>query len=85
MNVFPKPESAPIAQLHQIQCGLCLSPVLQGVDPRFGLLNCNHAFCLGCIRNWRATHFDANNNENPRLLDCKEVTLLHSPFEHMDR
>ena len=74
-----KPESAPIAQLHQIQCGLCLSPVLQGVDPRFGLLNCNHAFCLGCIRNWRATHFDANN-ENPRSCpDCKEVTYFIVP------
>jgi E3 ubiquitin-protein ligase makorin len=74
-----KPESVPIAQLHQILCGLCNAPVLQGVDPRFGVLNCNHAFCLGCIRNWRSTHFDANN-ETPRSCpDCKEVTYFIVP------
>jgi E3 ubiquitin-protein ligase makorin len=22
---------------------------------RFGLMACEHAFCLGCIRNWRST------------------------------
>jgi E3 ubiquitin-protein ligase makorin len=22
---------------------------------RFGLMACDHAFCLGCIRNWRST------------------------------
>lgn len=74
-----KPESVPIAQLHQILCGLCNSPVLQGVDPRFGLLNCNHAFCLGCIRNWRSTHFDANNENSRSCPDCKEVTYFIVP------
>lgn len=74
-----KPESVPIAQLHQILCGLCNLPVLQGVDPRFGLLNCNHAFCLGCIRNWRSTHFDANNENSRSCPDCKEVTYFIVP------
>ena len=74
-----KPESVPIAQLHQILCGLCHSPVLQGVDPRFGLLNCNHAFCLGCIRNWRSVHFDANNENSRSCPDCKEVTYFIVP------
>ena len=74
-----KPESVPIAQLHQILCGLCNSPVLQGVDPRFGLLNCNHVFCLGCIRTWRSTHFDANNENSRSCPDCKEVTYFIVP------
>lgn len=24
-----------------------------GGERKFGLLSCDHAFCLGCIRNWR--------------------------------
>lgn len=74
-----KPESAPIAELQQITCGLCHTPVLQGSDPRFGLLNCNHAFCLGCIRSWRSTHFDANNEYSRSCPDCKEVTYFIVP------
>ena len=38
-------------------CGICLEPVLAAGAPerRFGLLTaCTHAFCLGCIRAWRA-------------------------------
>ena len=23
-------------------------------ERKFGLLDCNHAFCLGCIRDWRS-------------------------------
>lgn len=76
---FSKPESAPIAQLHQIMCGLCHVPVLQGIDPRFGLLNCNHAFCLNCVRNWRSTHFDANNEYPRSCPECDEVTYFIVP------
>lgn len=74
-----KPESVPIAQIHQIPCGLCHLPVLQGVDPRFGLLNCSHAFCLACIRSWRATHFDANNENSRSCPECREVTYFIVP------
>ena len=74
-----KPESAPIAQLHQIKCGLCDYPVLQGSDPRFGLLNCNHCFCLNCIRTWRSTHFDARKENSRSCPDCKEVTYFIVP------
>ena len=41
----------------QVECGICLERVLSKVNPadrRFGLLNCDHAFCLKCIRGWRA-------------------------------
>jgi len=40
-----------------IECGICLEKVLvkkEMSSRRFGLLTCSHAFCLGCIRNWRA-------------------------------
>lgn len=85
-----KPESVPIAKLHQIQCGLCNEPVLQKIDPRFGLLNCNHAFCLTCIRNWRSTHFDANNDMSRSCPHCEDVTYFIVPSgtwidEHVEK
>ena len=37
-------------------CGVCLEIVWNKEgDPRFGLLeNCDHIFCLQCIRTWRS-------------------------------
>lgn len=44
-------------QSEQIECGICYDLVLSKAktgDRRFGILeNCDHAFCLSCIRNWR--------------------------------
>eukprot|EP00160_Parvularia_atlantis_P000159 Unigene10130_Nuclearia_a/m.30929 Unigene10130_Nuclearia_a/g.30929 ORF Unigene10130_Nuclearia_a/g.30929 Unigene10130_Nuclearia_a/m.30929 type:complete len:348 (+) Unigene10130_Nuclearia_a:123-1166(+) len=37
------------------ECSICLERVLSKPDPRFGLLMCDHVFCLECIRNWRGT------------------------------
>lgn len=35
-------------------CQICLKDVLKKQDPLFGMLpNCNHLFCLQCIKNWR--------------------------------
>ncbi|GAB4814955.1 hypothetical protein N2152v2_002001 [Parachlorella kessleri] len=39
-----------------VECSICLEKVLENADPRerkFGLMACEHPFCLGCIRNWR--------------------------------
>lgn len=38
-----------------VECCICLERVLEkvGGDRKFGLLSCDHAFCLTCIRNWR--------------------------------
>jgi len=39
-----------------VECGICMEKVVEKSIPserRFGLLNCEHAFCLNCIRNWR--------------------------------
>ena len=37
------------------ECSICLEKVLEKpiAERRFGLLSCNHPFCLGCIKNWR--------------------------------
>ena len=38
-----------------IECSVCLENVTDAVGRRFGLLTgCAHAFCLECIREWRA-------------------------------
>lgn len=35
-------------------CGICFDEVLKKTDPFFGMLaNCNHCFCITCIRKWR--------------------------------
>jgi E3 ubiquitin-protein ligase makorin len=39
-----------------VECGICMEKIAEKSIPserRFGLLNCEHAFCLSCIRNWR--------------------------------
>jgi len=37
------------------ECAICLERVMAKPDARFGLLECEHSFCLECIRNWRAS------------------------------
>ena len=41
----------------QVECAICLERVLDKADAterQFGLLDCEHAFCLCCIRGWRS-------------------------------
>lgn len=50
-------------------CGICLEVILEKPDreQRFGILpNCNHIFCLECIRTWRK----AKNFENKIKRGC---------------
>jgi E3 ubiquitin-protein ligase makorin len=43
-----------MAASQDLECGICFENVLSKGE-RFGLLTgCNHAFCLSCIRSWRA-------------------------------
>ena len=45
-----------LAESAVVECCICLERVMEKTNPaerRFGLLACHHAFCLGCIRNWR--------------------------------
>lgn len=48
---------------------MCLQ-VLSKPDPserKFGLLDCNHAFCLSCIRDWRSRTESGADVETVRL------------------
>lgn len=43
----------------EVECGICLERVLSkynAAERKFGLLSCEHAFCLGCIRGWRQNY-----------------------------
>ncbi|XP_033149274.1 probable E3 ubiquitin-protein ligase makorin-1 [Drosophila busckii] len=45
-----------IAQSKDKTCGICFDTIMEkvGKEKRFGILpNCNHIFCLECIRTWR--------------------------------
>ncbi|KAE9621488.1 hypothetical protein Lal_00032589 [Lupinus albus] len=56
----------------EIECNVCLDRVLSKptlAECKFGVLpECNHAFCLSCIRNWRnsapVSGFEQSNNAN---------------------
>ncbi|KAL3139909.1 hypothetical protein ABBQ38_004201 [Trebouxia sp. C0009 RCD-2024] len=42
-----------------VECCVCMEHVLEkptAAERKFGLLSCEHAFCLGCIRGWRSHH-----------------------------
>ena len=48
---------ASLAGSREVECAICMERVLDKAAPaerKFGLLDCDHAFCLGCIRGWRA-------------------------------
>jgi len=48
------------ASSRNVECSICMERVLEKDDPsqrQFGLLACNHPFCLSCIRDWRAQVF----------------------------
>ena len=50
-----------VARSRDKQCGICFEVVLDKPrEQRFGILpNCNHCFCLECIRKWRqSTQFE---------------------------
>lgn len=47
-----------VAQSKDKECSICMEVVFEKAPPenRFGLLpNCNHVFCLTCIRKWRSS------------------------------
>ena len=56
-------------------CGICMEVVWEKEnfsDKRFGILeNCNHIFCLSCIRKWRAS----KSYENKIVKACPECRV----------
>lgn len=80
MECLEQPASHSIeAEEHQrIECGICFETVLSKPDPRFGLLNCEHAFCIACIRTWRTKYtMDAENLRSCPL--CRTLTYFVVP------
>ncbi|KAG7390561.1 hypothetical protein PHYPSEUDO_007501 [Phytophthora pseudosyringae] len=37
---------------HDFTCGICFDDIVQS-GKHFGLLSCDHCFCLDCLRSWR--------------------------------
>ena len=60
-------------------CGICMEVVWEkekASDKRFGILeNCNHIFCLPCIRKWRASKGGALGLENKVVKACPECRV----------
>ncbi|TVU11426.1 hypothetical protein EJB05_45012 [Eragrostis curvula] len=58
----------------EIECCVCLDRVLSkptAAERKFGLLSeCDHAFCIGCIRNWRNNSPSSGMDVNSALRAC---------------
>jgi E3 ubiquitin-protein ligase makorin len=58
----------------EIECSVCLDRVLSkptAAERKFGLLSeCDHAFCIGCIRNWRNNSPTSGMDVNSALRAC---------------
>ncbi|XP_054551432.1 probable E3 ubiquitin-protein ligase makorin-3 [Talpa occidentalis] len=56
-------------------CGICMEVIFErakSADCRFGILsNCNHTFCLKCIRRWRT----AKQFENRIIKSCPQCRV----------
>ncbi|XP_030748724.1 probable E3 ubiquitin-protein ligase makorin-1 isoform X2 [Sitophilus oryzae] len=55
-------------------CGVCFEVIMEKAnsEQRFGILpNCNHCFCLACIRKWRQAH----QFENKIIRACPECRV----------
>lgn len=63
-----------IARSKEKVCGICFEVILQksSMEQYFGILpNCNHCFCLACIRRWR----QAKQFENKIIRACPECRV----------
>ncbi|KAJ4969889.1 hypothetical protein NE237_002988 [Protea cynaroides] len=58
----------------EIECSVCLDRVLSkptAAERKFGLLSdCDHPFCVSCIRNWRSSSPDSGMDVNTALRAC---------------
>ena len=68
-----------------VECCVCMERVLEkatAAERKFGLLSCDHAFCLGCIRGWRAHHEGGADTEtvSPLHTRCPTMPLCWGCF-----
>ncbi|KAI4333150.1 hypothetical protein L6164_017991 [Bauhinia variegata] len=58
----------------EIECSVCLERVLskpKAAERKFGLLSeCDHPFCISCIRNWRSSNPTTGMDVNNTLRAC---------------
>ncbi|XP_043692196.1 putative RING-type E3 ubiquitin transferase C3H69 [Telopea speciosissima] len=58
----------------EIECNVCLDRVLSkptAAERKFGLLSeCDHPFCISCIRNWRSSSPSSGMDVNTALRAC---------------
>ncbi|TKY49577.1 Zinc finger CCCH domain-containing protein 69 [Spatholobus suberectus] len=58
----------------EIECSVCLERVLSkptAAERKFGLLSeCDHPFCISCIRNWRSSNPTLGMDVNGTLRAC---------------
>jgi len=66
-------------------CTICMEIVWQKLDKshrRFGILeNCEHCFCLGCVREWRATSM-ADTSAIRGCPECRVESFFVIPSEY---
>ncbi|XP_061570698.1 probable E3 ubiquitin-protein ligase makorin-1 [Cololabis saira] len=64
-----------IQRSKDMMCGVCMEVVFEKTNPserRFGILsNCNHCYCLKCIRKWRS----AKQFESKIIKSCPECRI----------
>ncbi|XP_076152681.1 putative E3 ubiquitin-protein ligase makorin-1 [Alosa pseudoharengus] len=64
-----------IQRSKDMMCGVCMEVVFEKSNPserRFGILsNCNHCYCLKCIRKWRS----AKQFESKIIKSCPECRI----------
>ncbi|MCL7046943.1 hypothetical protein MKW94_004314 [Papaver nudicaule] len=65
---------AALKHSQEIECSVCLDRVLSkpsAAERKFGLLSeCDHAFCISCIRNWRNNCPTSGMDVNSALRAC---------------
>ncbi|KAL5543393.1 hypothetical protein UlMin_007177 [Ulmus minor] len=58
----------------EIECSVCLERILSkptAAERKFGLLSeCDHPFCISCIRNWRSSSPTSGFDVNSALRTC---------------
>ncbi|KAI4323390.1 hypothetical protein L6164_023002 [Bauhinia variegata] len=63
-----------LTRSQEIECSVCLERVLlkpTAAERKFGLLSeCDHPFCISCIRNWRSSNPTSGMDVNSTLRAC---------------
>ena len=67
-----------------MECAVCLEVVFDKANPRdcvFGILpNCNHCFCVACIRVWRNSNRPSKNFKACPVCRVESTFYVHSDY-----